>query len=66
MDFSLSTFSPQLVTIKTLSKDTKQIPSQAVTGSGQLFLFQIIAGLANSEGAIIGANIEPLLNAVQA
>ena len=56
----------QLVTIKTVSKDTKQIPSQAVAGSGQLFLFQIIAGLANSEQAIIGANIEPFLNTVWA
>lgn len=66
IDFRLFAFSPQLVTIKTVSKDTKQIPSQAVTESGQLFLFQIIAGLANSERAIIWANIEPLLNTVQA
>lgn len=64
--FSLSIFSTQLVTIKTVSKDTKQIPSQAVTGSGQLSLFQVIAGLVHSEGAIIWGNIEPLLNTVQA
>lgn len=59
IDFSLFAFSPQLVTIKTVSKDTKQIPSQAVTGSGQLFSFQIIAGLTNSKRPLFEIILSP-------
>lgn len=62
---SFFAFSPQLVTIKIVSKDTKQIPSQAVTRSGQLFLFQIIVR-QTIIWAYIWAYIKPLLNTVLA